>query len=350
MQMGPRALIQFPPEKEFPRKEILLKIWAQHETTSDSNFISFDDNIEKKRYCSTIKRLKITNKIYFIVLELDYETDERIFREILHNISDDLINNFNEPHFNHILSETYRTIKNYSDLDEEQQFLRLFEDKTKIDIFTILRQGIISKSQLQTTLESTFGYGNLNIDLFLTPFIRLGLLQIEKVPGTDDSIFLLEDVFCSYIPPKINPKNDILVNKILNEIKTPKILKETDFPRILKLYQEAGVKALFALLNEDIIEGMHYEIALTILKNNQQLLDDLEKEDFIFVQEDKIYLNFELGFHKFTPTYLFPILAQRYNNGEISLDQLVKQIDFLKIDELDMNLGPNWNRIRPIQN
>lgn len=346
MQLGPRTLVQFPPEEIFPPKEVLLKIWAQHEINPKNNFVSYNDDEQNKYYCSYLKKKKRTNKTYFIVLELAPDDDERIFQEILDNIAEDLINKIDHPHFNHVLSETYRIIKTYSDLDQEQLFLRLFEDKVRSDIFSILRNGVLTKKQLKSSLENLYGYSDLNIDLLLTPFIRLGLIQIDNIPGTPDSLFLVNDVYSCFLPPKEKPNIEFLRDIITQRYMSPNIISDEDLQPLMQLYQEPGVKELISLLNEDIQNGMPYEIAITVLKNKVDTIDLLEKEMIIYVQEKKrIYLISQLNFFKFVPTYLISILSKRYQKNEISLDQLIQQLDYMKLTNIENTLGMDWNRI-----
>ncbi|MHA2431400.1 MAG: hypothetical protein ACXACC_10290, partial [Promethearchaeota archaeon] len=40
---GPEPLIQYPPEKEFPKKDLFLKIWAQHELDKENFLIELED-------------------------------------------------------------------------------------------------------------------------------------------------------------------------------------------------------------------------------------------------------------------------------------------------------------------
>ncbi|UYP44469.1 hypothetical protein NEF87_000754 [Candidatus Lokiarchaeum ossiferum] len=346
MQLGPRTLVQFPPEENFPPKEVLLKIWAQHEINPKKYFISYYDNEQDKYYCSYLKKQIRTIKTYFIVLELSPEDDERIFQEILDNIAEDLINKIDHPHFNHVLSETYRIVKTYSDLDQEQLFLRLFEDKVRSDIFSILRNGVLTKKQLKSKLEDLYGYSDLNVDLLLTPFIRLGLIQINNIPGSPDSLFLVNDVYSCFLPPKEKPNTDIIRDVITQRYMSPKIIPNEDLQPLMHLYQEPGVKELISLLNEDIHNGMPYEIALTVLKNKEDTIEQLEKHNIVFVHNKKrIYLISQLNFIKFVPTYLISILAKRYQKSEISLDQLVQQLDYIKLTDMENTLGANWNRI-----
>ncbi len=328
VKTGPLNIVQFPPEEEIIPNEILLKIWAKLEMNSDSNFCSMKES--KKFYCSLLKIHKIENQPYFIILELDEKDDVRIFEEILENIAENLINNVGKPYFSHVLTETYTTIKHYSDLDEFQIFLRLFEDKSRIDILQILRKGVFSKSKLQDLLEEKFGYANLNLDLLLTPFIRLGMISILNDAGSDISFYLTHDAYACQIPPKKPPKIIEIEEKITQYFSNSKIIDDDLIQDIVKIHQQPGVKELNSLLREDVSNGIDFEIALTIVKNNPAIMEELERFSFIYIHEEKrVFLFSILQFVKFNPSYLHPILKKRYESKEISLEQLINQIEFI---------------------
>ncbi|QEE17282.1 hypothetical protein DSAG12_03114 [Promethearchaeum syntrophicum] len=328
VKTGPLNLVQFPPEEEIIPNEFLLKIWAKHEMNSDSNFCSLKEG--KKYYCSLLKIHKIENQPYFIILELDENDDVRIFEEILENIAEDLILKVGKPYFSHVLTETYTTIKHYSDLDEFQIFLRLFEDKNRIDILHILRKGVISKPKLEQNLEEQFGYANLNLDLLLTPFIRLGMISVLNDPGSNISFYLTYDAYACRIPPKQSPKVVDLEQKIIKFFSIPQILDDDLLQDIVKLHQQPGVKELNSLLREDVPNGIDYEIALTTVRNDPTILEELERFSFIYIYEEKqVFLFSNLQFVKFNPSYLLHILKKRYESKEISLEQLIHQIEFI---------------------
>ena len=328
VKTGPLNIVQFPPEEDIIPNEVLLKIWAKHEMKSDSNFCSLKEG--KKNYCSLLKIHKIENQPYFIILELEIKDDVRIFEEILENVADDLINNVGKPYFSHVLTETYTTIKLNSDLDEFQIFLKLFEDKNRIDILQVLRKGVLSKTKMHNLLEEQFGYANLNLDLLLTPFIRLGMISVINDAGSDNSFYITHDAYVCKIPPKQPPKVVEIEEKITKYFSIPQIIDDDLVQDIVKLHQQPGVKELNSLLREDVPNGIDYEIALTTVKNNPIILEELERLSFIYIYEEKrVFLFSILQFVKFNPSYLLPILKKRHELKEISLEQLIHQIEFI---------------------
>lgn len=330
IRLGPKALVQFPPEEDFPTKELLLKIWAKHETDNTSNFISEVDTIHKKKYCSLLKNYLNKSKTFFIVLELEIEADERIYQEILENVANDLINNYEKPHFNHVLSETFRAIKNFSELDEIQLFFRIYDETIRIKLLEYLRKGVISKHEVRSILKAKFGYIKLNLDLLLTPFLRLGLIKIKKVPGSSDSIFLVSDVFACRIPPKYKPSNPIVEEKIQNLFKSKQILSDTEIHNLLPIFENVHSFQLIKLLKLNKDKGIAYDIALELVQDKKKILNDLQTANFIHNENDEhVYLLSDIQFQKFQPKYLLPILKERYIEKEISMNQLVTQLEFL---------------------
>jgi hypothetical protein len=336
MKEGPKNVIQFPPEAYFPPKEILLKLWARHEITQDSNFVVLQDTIQthKHYYCSLLTTHPQKNQPFLIILDLEPESNILIFREILETIKDDLLNNLNSSNFSHVLSETYRIIKTQSEMDENQLFYRLFEDKARLEILKILRRGVISKQRLKELIQQRWGRENINLDLLITPLIRLGLIKIKDVPGAKECLFLVKDVFCSRLPSK-NEVNQSILSKLNQIIEIEGILIEDSIQPLMKLMQQPGIKELCALLAEDVQEGMSFEVALTVVKHNNKYLDQLEKFHIIHIEDNKmIYLLTELDFLIFQPIYLPQILIDRYLAEEISFDQMLAHLQLLKFTSI----------------
>lgn len=330
MRLGPNTLVQFPPEASFPPNELLLQIWAKHETTPNSNFIAVFDEEKQIKYCSLQKVDLKTHETFFIILELSIEADVQIYQEILNSIGNELIENYNTPHFSHFLSETYRAIKNYAEMDEKQLFFRLFEDNTRIHIFQILRQGAISKRLLREKLRSQFGYTNLNLDLLLTPFHRLRLIKTEPVPGEPETIFLINDLYAIRVPPANKPDNHIVREKIQQYFVKDQIMMENELHKLFPLFKQRKNVELINLISQQNKEGIKYHVALEMVGNNKEILSDLKAANIIdIIDEDSIFLMSDIQFMTLKPKYLIPILAKRYQNNEISLDQLLKQISLI---------------------
>ena len=335
MKRGPKNIAQFPPEEDFPPKELILKMWARHEMEAPRNFIVIKQDASQQAtqnmYCSVIKKQVITNHQFLIILEIPHEEDISIYEDILTNISDEIIDNLNSPQFSRIIAEAYRVIKDYSNLDEDQLFLELFKDRTRVKVFSILRQGPIAKYRLKTTLERKWGYKDVRIDLLLIPFIRLGLIQIHKIPGIEDCIFLLQDVYCCLLPPKNQPTNLKVLKRYETLFTEPMVLTDQDTQELIQMFQKPGVKELCSLLKADVANGMPYDVGLTVVKEDIDLLQEIADLGFIIIdKQQQIYLVCEKAFVRFKPTYLYPILANRHETGEISVEQMIQQIQLLE--------------------
>ncbi len=331
MKLGPQILVQFPPEADFPSKEILLKLWAHHELKKDSNFVTLVDNIENQYYCSLLKTDVRKNLTFLLILKLSADSKMMIYREILENVAEEVINNLNSTHFTHILADTYRIIINQSEMDETHLFYRLFQDKNRIEIFQILRQGVITKSALRNLMKKKWGVTNINLDLLISPFLRLGLIKIKDVPGAKECIFLIHDVYCCRLPPSHQNLSTHLIQKIQQTLELDPILTEGSSIPLMKLMQTSGIKELMDLLKNTASAGIPSEVALAILKENEKYLDALETNLVIHISPEKrVYLLSHLHFQKFPPKYLPQILTDRYLGEAISFDQMLAHIALLK--------------------
>ena len=204
MSTGPELVIQYPPEKIIPSKDLFLKIWAKHELNKEISMIKFNSEDDKKNYLSIIQELE--GEIYFFILVInELEMLDDLFKnspDILALISKNLVELINTNKITRAISEAFNTIKNYSKLDEEENLISFFKDKIKFTILTILRNGVISKSNLTSTLRDKYGFSTINIDLLLISFIKEGLIVKKNIPGSKECYFLVKDLSCTRIPPK----------------------------------------------------------------------------------------------------------------------------------------------------
>ncbi|MCK4369438.1 MAG: hypothetical protein KAW03_00095, partial [Candidatus Lokiarchaeota archaeon] len=201
--IGPEPIIQYPPEKPFPAKDLFLKIWAKHELNKENSVIEFTPEDEDNSYVSVIQRFE--GEVYFLILVYSKEDmhDDIIKEspEILALISKNLIELINTNKITRTISEAYNTIRNYSKLDEEENLINFFQDRIKYTILQILRNGVISKQKLTNILRHEYGFSTVNIDLILISFFHENLLVKKNVPGSKECFFLIRDLSCTRIPP-----------------------------------------------------------------------------------------------------------------------------------------------------
>ena len=329
MQLGPQPIIQFPPEEKFPPKELLLKLWALHETSQMNPFVELDDM--DVFYCSLLKHIE--NRTYFIILELKSKKETTIYQEILDTVSEDLLNNLNQPQFPYLISDTYKMIKNYSDLNEYQLFLRLFEEKIRIDLFLILRLGVSTKKQLITELQKRYGYKKVNLDLLLAPFIRLNLVQIQLTAGNEESVFLIQDIYGALFPVKQELIPIDMQEKLRYLFNNPQIIEEPTLNQIAKLLMIPEVQKTIEKFTKSMNKGLSRVQLDRSLNFRPDLIEELKNFQFIRNQGDNYWMITELQFIRFTPLYIIPNLTDRYESNQISMDQLVMHLNFLKETE-----------------
>ena len=66
---GPEPILQYPPERKFPSKDLLLKIWALHELDKESSMIEYIPEIEgmnNEQFVSIIQ--KFEGEVYFLII------------------------------------------------------------------------------------------------------------------------------------------------------------------------------------------------------------------------------------------------------------------------------------------
>ncbi len=334
-QSGPEPIIQYPPEKSFPKKNILLKIWSQHELTNDS-IIDFYSDEDKQEYISILQQhggelyylLLVQEKSEFIGSLMDYS-------DILAILSKNLIELLNTNKITRAVYEAFNTINNYGRLEKEENLLSFFTDKIKFTILEILREGVISKSELINILKKEYGFSPANIDLLIISFIREQMLIKRDVPGRKDDYFMIKDLFITRVLPK-------------NLFSLVKDMEKEDFQnlrvRLLSIYRDSDFVSdinekilINFLMNKDVFTlikklrktSLLVVECLSFLNNNEDLFNELIENKIIYENKGSVYLISDLRFIKFTPFYLLNKLLKRYHRNEISSDELFIHADLL---------------------
>ena len=337
-QTGPEPIIQYPPGAPFPPKSLLLKVWAKHEAKKEGSMIEFTPEDSENSFISIIQQFE--GEIYFLILVYKQESIiknnhlERESPDILAIMSKNLVELINTNKITRAVSEAYTTIKNYSKLDEEENLKNFFQDKIKNTILQILRNGVISKSDLTNNLRHDYGFSTVNIDLILISFIRENLIVKKNVPGSKECYFLINDLSYTRIPPKNLPidKNDAILSKkykdslenlyfnydIISDIENRTIIQtvllDKDAFSLVKTLREGRVS-----VND----------CLNILNNKQELLNELLEKKFIFEAKGFVYLFSDVRFIKFKPYFIIKRLVERYKNQDISFNEYLAHLKLL---------------------
>jgi len=336
---GPEPIIQYPPEKTFPPKDLFLKIWARHELNKENAMIELESQTENEqfKYISIIQEYE--NELYFLVLVYNKEKMiDIIAPDILAVIGKNLLELMNTNKITRAISESFNTIRNYSKLEGEDLIL-FFQDKFKYTILQILRNGVISKIELSNALRHDYGFSTVNIDLLLVSFLRENLIIKKIIPGSKECYFLVKDLICARVPPKRIPDEDI-EEKVLKKYKK-------EFVRFYSNYnynQEIEHKDIINYLLDSEVYGLIKELrkkdisvneCLNLLNNKEELFDELLEKKYIFEAKGIVYLFSDIRFIKFTPYYIMKTLINRYKNQEISLNQYSSHIELL-IERLEV--------------
>lgn len=334
-QTGPEPIIQYPPEKPFPPKDLFLKIWAKHELDKENTMIEFTPEDSENSFISIIQQFE--GETYFILVYSQKNKKQNLIKEspdILAIMSKNLVELINTNKITRAISEAYTTIKNYSKLDEEENLKNFFQDKLKNTILQILRNGVISKSDLTNKLRHDYGFSTVNIDLILISFIRENLIVKKNVPGSKECYFLTNDLSYTRIPPKSLPvdKNDaILLRKYKNSLENfyfnYDIISDIENRTIIQtVLLDKDVFSLIKTLREGRVS---VNDCLSILNNKQELLNELLEKKFIFEAKGFVYLFSDVRFIKFKPYFIIERLVERYKNQDISLNEYLAHLKLL---------------------
>ena len=332
---GPEPIIQYPPGNGFPSKDLFLKIWALHELDKESSMIEYNPEIAElgdEQYISILQEFE--SEIYFIIITYNLKEDlnnaVKDYPDILATVSKNLIELINTNKITRAISEAFNTIKNYSKLEKEENLLNFFKDKIKYTILKILQEGVISKSELITTLRQDHGFSTINIDLLLISFLRENLIIKDSVPGSKDCYFLIKDLSCTRIPPKNLPDSEEIVEdysqSLVNCYSNYDCISEIENKSLINILMD---KEVYSLIQELRKESLTVSKSLDILNNNEDLFHELLEKQFIYEAMGIVSLFSDIRFIKFTPYYLVEKLSERYYNQKISLDQYLTHLKLL---------------------
>ncbi|MFW9866854.1 MAG: hypothetical protein ACFFEN_12235 [Candidatus Thorarchaeota archaeon] len=336
-QTGPEPIIQYPPEKPFPSKDLFLKVWTRHELNKENSMIEFSPEDGTTSFISIIQQFE--GEIYFLILVYDQPNQEEKAiivdsPDILAIMSKNLVELINTNKITRAISEAFKTIKNYSKLDEEDNLVNFFQDKIKHTILKILRNGVISRHNLTNKLRNEYGFSTLNIDLLLISFIRENLIVKKNVPGSKDCYFLIKDLACTRIPPlnlpidKINESDlkrykDFLDKFYFNYDVIADIENKTTIQTVLL------DKDVFSLI-KTLREGrLSVNDSLNILNNNEGLFNELLEKKFIYETKGFVYLFSDVRFIKFNPIFIIQKIMERYRKQEISMNEYLAHLKLL---------------------
>ncbi|MHA1783287.1 MAG: hypothetical protein ACTSUL_07645 [Promethearchaeota archaeon] len=325
---GPEPIIQYPPEKTFPPKELFLKIWAQHELNKEDLIIKLGPIGESKKiYYSVIQEHE--SETYFLILV--YKNDKKInfiTPEILAIIGKNLIELINTNKITLAIAEAFNTIKNYSQVESEK-LIEFFTDQIKYTILQILKEGIISKNELIKTLRNEYGFSTINIDLLLITFLKENLIKKEYVAGSGECYYLIKDLTFCRIPPK-NVVSKIKDDDVLNAYKEElsKIFDSSNYCREIEdknLTEFLIDSDVFHLIKTLRKQSVSVSECINLLNNRDELLE----RKIIFEAKGNIYLLSNICFIKFTPYYILKNLTKRLENNSISLNQYIIHSKYL---------------------
>ncbi|MFX0077034.1 MAG: hypothetical protein ACFE96_16430, partial [Candidatus Hermodarchaeota archaeon] len=207
------------------------------------------------------------------------------------------------------------------------------QEKIKATILQILRNGVISKTDLIKILRQEYGFSTVNIDLLLISFLREKLILKKALPGSKECYFLIKDLFCMRTPPENLPdeqSDDQIASKFKEEFvnfySSYNCSPELDSKVIMNFLSDNAVYNLIRTLRKN---ELTVHDCLNSLDNREELFEELLENKIIFEALGKVCLFTDIRFVKYTPYYIIKLLPDRYKNQEITLDQYLTHLELL---------------------
>jgi len=323
---GPETIINYPPDKNLITKDVLLKIWAQHELDKDNTMIELQVSAENEAFRKYVSILLLKEEeLYFLILIYEQEEEEVISPDILAIIGRNLLELMNTNKITRAISEAFNTINNYSK-HETENLINFFQDKIKFTILQILEEGVISKSNLTNKLRQEYGFSTVNMDLLLISFLTENLIVKKFIPGFKECYFLIKDLTYARIPPDKLPENIKDDDQILKRYQQELIQFFSNYEYAKEIQDKSLTgflidKDIYNLIKELRNRSFTVNECLNSLNNKEDLFTELLEKKIIFEAKGVVYLFSDIRFIKFTPLYIINNLKQRYFDQDISLDQ-----------------------------
>jgi len=331
-KIGPQLILLYPPKNELPSKELLLQIWGNYELKSKS--ILFELKYNNENYCVIGKPQG--KEIIFIVTQLSFNDEFNLIRNIFIKLSESLFSQIEQSNFSMILADLYKTFNEFSLIDRNQLFFNFFSDKNRINLFNILKNGVIDRISLLNIFKEEYGISESNFDLILIPFFNLNLIIEKDLPGIKKCYFLINDVFfcripCQKIIKKIDPINNSADKMYLTEIfeyfKNYSLENEEKLYELSKIFSNPIIYNSIVKLYDGKIKEEEF---LSYITEDFTIFSQLIQEKIIIEIEDYIYPMAELNFIEFKPFYIINSLKKRFEENNISIEQFFNHIDLLQ--------------------
>ena len=365
---GARIEYKYPIDADLSRAEA-MKIFTSHAIGGGTaGFMSM--SIGEKRIVSYFSGIEVEPQRCLVVL-LDEAEEPLEYAEILPQSAENLFSQLSimgREEAEEFIRKTFEELKTTTPLTYEQMLFHIFADPLRQYALT---KKLIEKpytlKRLQEEVEFETGKAIDNVNIFIRPFKRSGLVIVEDVRTQDGSIlkdvvFLIQDAIMYRVPParilELTELGEVppqISKQYIEDVKNfftrsydPFADNSEDNESLAKFFLNRMAYQLLLALREnvgkisEIAEKAHIdENDAKDLLRRMELLDvisfyDVEGEEYAILKSD-------VTFKVFFPEYLVDKLQRKVMEGEIPREVAKRHLELLG----DMYMRLHGIRITP---
>jgi len=351
---GARIEYKYPIDADLSRAEA-MKIFTSHAIGGGTaGFMSM--SIGDKRIVSYFSGIEVEPQRCLVVL-LD-ETEEPLeYAEILPQSAENLFSQLSimgRDEAEEFIRKTFEELKTTTPLTYEQMLFHIFADPLRQYALTKkLIERPYTLKRLQEEVEFETGRTIDNVNIFIRPFKRSGLVIVEDVRTQDGSIlkdvvFLIQDAIMYRVPParilelvelgelpsQISKQYVEDVRNFFTRSYDPFADNSEDNESLAKFFLNRMAYQLLLVLRENVGKVDELAEKAHIDENDaKDLLRRMELLDVISFYEvdgeEYVTLKSDVTFKVFFPEYLVDKLQRRVIEGEIPRDVAKRHLELL---------------------
>jgi len=351
---GARIEYKYPIDADLSRAEA-MKIFTSHAIGGGTaGFMSM--SIGEKRIVSYFSGIEVEPQRCLVVL-LDEAEEPLEYAEILPQSAENLFSQLSimgREEAEEFIRKTFEELKTTTPLTYEQMLFHIFADPLRQYALTKkLVEKPYTLKRLQEEVEFETGRTIDNVNIFIRPFKRSGLVMVEDVRTQDGSIlkdvvFLIQDAIMYRVPParilELTELGEIppqISKQYIEDVKNfftrsydPFADNSEDNESLAKFFLNRMAYQLLLVLREnagkisEIAEKTHIdENDAKDLLRRMELLDvisfyDVDGEEYAILKSD-------VTFKVFFPEYLVDKLQRRVMEGEIPREVAKRHLELL---------------------
>ncbi len=351
---GARIEYKYPIDADLSRAEA-MKIFTSHAIGGGTaGFMSM--SIGDKRIVSYFSGIEVEPQRCLVVL-LDEAEEPLEYAEILPQSAENLFSQLSimgREEAEEFIRKTFEELKTTTPLTYEQMLFHIFADPLRQYALT---KKLIEKpytlKRLQEEVEFETGRTIDNVNIFIRPFKRSGLVIVEDVRTQDGSIlkdvvFLIQDAIMYRVPParilELTELGEIppqISKQYIEDVKNfftrsydPFADNSEDNESLAKFFLNRMAYQLLLVLRENV--GKISEIAEKAHIDENDAKDLLRRMELLDVisfyevdGEEYAILKSDVTFKVFFPEYLVDKLQRRVMEGEIPREVAKRHLELL---------------------